>query len=480
MSLPINHLKKTLDRCCGHWEFVNDPCTHRYSVRFLNTRVEYLIRYESGKWSASRWDKSGEDAFLTNRLNGLTRDDAGNVQRTDSEGRDVTGLTGLHDESDWQVWRKPTPDFVLQDGDEYRAGGAWHRCTDSVGRQVKDVFTITPALQIRRRIQPALPADFACVPEASDEFEVGDWVVCVGDSECSGISIGDVLQVSDLDAWDDPGFDLPRGKSFYLACRFRHARPDEIETAAREAEFAGTATPEQLKVIGLTPADAQPPMNWTDEQLANWENGETVIVEPIQLREGAWYERRDGNVVGPAKYECPGQWQGWKVGEWWYIRSGRFNGGVDHDYDLIREVQPRQLEPDSDGWIAWHGGECPTLSYVEVRLRSGAAVRKNCNPMELRWSHTGFAGDITHYRIVQPDPLATVVSYDKPAIEKQYHEVLQMISDEMQLIEDNYDRSEQPAGYSPEHTASMCALMRLRNRILDKWLQEPCGVEVSE
>lgn len=66
---------------------------------------------------------------------------------------------------------------------------------------------------------------------------------------------------------------------------------------------------------------------------------------PLQLREGAWYRRRDGEVVGPAELKDPDTRQPWSV-VWWYPDSGRFihYKREDHPYDLIAEVPP-PVEP---------------------------------------------------------------------------------------------------------------------------------------
>jgi hypothetical protein len=71
-------------------------------------------------------------------------------------------------------------------------------------------------------------------------------------------------------------------------------------------------------------------------------------------------------------------------------------------------------EADKDGWIEWHGGECPVLpdTIVEWRLRSGEVCEgaDRTRAGFLSWQHSGFrgSGDIVAYRIVsqpeQPKP----------------------------------------------------------------------------
>lgn len=55
---------------------------------------------------------------------------------------------------------------------------------------------------------------------------------------------------------------------------------------------------------------------------------------------------------------------------------------------------------DADGWIEWHGGECPVGNdvLVDFRMRDGAGEVHTSKPGHLRWSHTGGDGDIVAYR----------------------------------------------------------------------------------
>lgn len=77
--LPINHLKRTLDRCCGQWEFASYPKPDSFLVRFLNTGELHrcFIADEDGTWLVSTDDKP--NGFLASRLNGLKRDDSGEM-----------------------------------------------------------------------------------------------------------------------------------------------------------------------------------------------------------------------------------------------------------------------------------------------------------------------------------------------------------------------------------------------------------------
>ncbi len=57
---------------------------------------------------------------------------------------------------------------------------------------------------------------------------------------------------------------------------------------------------------------------------------------------------------------------------------------------------------DSDGWIAWDGGEdCPVANgtYTEVRFRMGT-VECDDTPEGWDWCNDGVGGDIVAYRVV--------------------------------------------------------------------------------
>lgn len=89
----LNHVRSTLDASLQRWEFISAP--HRgfklpewiVQVRFLGTgRVTRIIHDDDGTWSVQ--DENGHDAWLTGRLNGHTRDDAGHfTTELDSNGQ---------------------------------------------------------------------------------------------------------------------------------------------------------------------------------------------------------------------------------------------------------------------------------------------------------------------------------------------------------------------------------------------------------
>ena len=61
-----------------------------------------------------------------------------------------------------------------------------------------------------------------------------------------------------------------------------------------------------------------------------------------------------------------------------------------------REVGKQK--PDGDGWIEWHGGECPVDAgvAVEVKFHYTDRVYLSAQPTKLHWPH------IAAYRVVQP------------------------------------------------------------------------------
>jgi hypothetical protein len=60
--------------------------------------------------------------------------------------------------------------------------------------------------------------------------------------------------------------------------------------------------------------------------------------------------------------------------------------------------------PSQDGWIPWHGGECPVDPGVEVdiRLRNGE-VHNGSPAGGWNWAHIDDASDIIAYRVVEED-----------------------------------------------------------------------------
>ena len=71
--------------------------------------------------------------------------------------------------------------------------------------------------------------------------------------------------------------------------------------------------------------------------------------------------------------------------------------GIDKKYESALE--------GSEGWIDWHGGECPVDSdaIVEVKCRHPSSNQfNNDRAGDFYWSHDGLGYDIIAYRLRQP------------------------------------------------------------------------------
>ena len=80
------------------------------------------------------------------------------------------------------------------------------------------------------------------------------------------------------------------------------------------------------------------------EHLPDCDSFKWVPAPPkLQLREGAWYERKDGEIVGPCKVdpEQPNKYgYKWHAGCWRYRDDG--TNQLESDQWIIREVEPPQ------------------------------------------------------------------------------------------------------------------------------------------
>ncbi len=92
-------------------------------------------------------------------------------------------------------------------------------------------------------------------------------------------------------------------------------------------------------------------------------------------------------------------------------KPGSFGG----EGDELTIDQILGTEPDADGWIEWHGGECPVEKgvLVDVRYRDGVEglampalkedPRHESGRLCMEWGRKGYRSDIIAYRIHQPE-----------------------------------------------------------------------------
>lgn len=119
------------------------------------------------------------------------------------------------------------------------------------------------------------------------------------------------------------------------------------------------------------------------------------LPEPLQLREGAWYERRDGSIDGPAERRDPMYALKWSVGESCHREDGRaLISGRDSPSDLIREVPPPKPAIDpGEGWRLledgelidtgderWNGYLWTVEGWVGIRHKVGQPIRRRIAP----------------------------------------------------------------------------------------------------
>lgn len=90
-------------------------------------------------------------------------------------------------------------------------------------------------------------------------------------------------------------------------------------------------------------------------------------------------------------------------GDW----SNPFIGTIADDRHecIVSRKQYEAALTASEGWIEWHGGECPVDSdaIVEVKFLNANQYQFNSDRAgDFYWSHEGFGCDIIAYRMQQP------------------------------------------------------------------------------
>jgi hypothetical protein len=113
------------------------------------------------------------------------------------------------------------------------------------------------------------------------------------------------------------------------------------------------------------------------EHLPDCDGFDWVPPKPkLQLREGAWYERKDGKIVGPIKAYSDNISEGkWSCGRRWYPDDG---SSPQDPWCLLREVDPpapkyrpfanaEEFRPFRDKWWRWKSDCClnPPARYSD-------------------------------------------------------------------------------------------------------------------
>ena len=126
-----------------------------------------------------------------------------------------------------------------------------------------------------------------------------------------------------------------------------------------------------------------------------------------KLLEGKLFEVkiRNGNIISMEEFcdsNFVNQENKWKI-----------YGKHPKDVMSYRILEDEPAPPDTDGWIEWHGGECPVAkgTLVDVKHRDGnvhlnqsalldAPLPNGCAE---DWDNDGVSGDIIAYRLSKPD-----------------------------------------------------------------------------
>lgn len=108
-----------------------------------------------------------------------------------------------------------------------------------------------------------------------------------------------------------------------------------------------------------------------------------------------------------------GVWCSNKDGDDWIYGDRPFEGNFHHhtiaqdrNSSIVTRAQYEAALAASDGWIEWHGGECPVDSdaIVEVKYRKPNPYQYNNDRAgDFDWAHTGSSCDIIAYRLRNPE-----------------------------------------------------------------------------
>ena len=94
-----------------------------------------------------------------------------------------------------------------------------------------------------------------------------------------------------------------------------------------------------------------------------------------------------------------------------YVSRWRSKGGIadlekaKHYIDLLIELENKSNQSDgesnNEGWIEWHGGECPVDGHVMVEIIMRDLEHGKCVAGALVWEHEDHPSDIILYQVVK-------------------------------------------------------------------------------
>lgn len=118
----------------------------------------------------------------------------------------------------------------------------------------------------------------------------------------------------------------------------------------------------------------------------------------LHIKAGEWCSNKDGYdwIYGDRPFE--GNFRH-------YITANDWNISIVTREKYESAMAASQAVLGNNGWIDWHGGECPVDSdtIVEVKYRKPSPLHfNNDRAGDFTWSHDGSIGDIIAYRIVNP------------------------------------------------------------------------------
>ena len=123
----------------------------------------------------------------------------------------------------------------------------------------------------------------------------------------------------------------------------------------------------------------------------------------LHIKSGEWCSNKDGDdwLYGDRPFE--GNFRH-------YITANDWNVSIVTREKYESAMAASKAVLGNNGWIDWHGGECPVDSdaIVEVKyLKPSPLHFNNDRAGDFAWSHDGDSGDIIAYRLVHPHEFKT-------------------------------------------------------------------------